>query len=332
LLNVKQRDPLHILDYVDNIYKDNKVIDQEFFAKTSDYKYPDLPPYLRKGDPRTDSDADTLLIQKFNENETSHSLLKDGQFFMSIKDLIRNHSSSSTENLNATKVLRFVFSAEKTRKLLAKCKSDGLKLTGVLNMFVILAYKSMSNKYGHELKKAYYMNSISLRQFLPEEMRPYSNTFSYMANAMPISFSLENYENNDSIEYYLNNFWKLAKLESNTLHKKIANNQQYIRWDWTKVNRGEDQMRFYYYLSNIGSYRWPLVVSTTSPFELKGSFMSMNLKKTENAKFEFELNTVSINDTLFWSCLYHFSSNDFDKMDELIQSVIYVSEKVVQSL
>jgi hypothetical protein len=313
---------------VDNIYKDKKVIDQEFFAKTSDYKYPDLPPYLRKSDPRTDSDADTLLMQKFNENETSYSLFKDGQFFMSIKDLIKNHSASSFGNQNATKVLRFSFSPEKTRKLLAKCKLEGLKLTGALNMFVFLAYKTLSNKYGHELKKMFYMNSISLRQFLPEEMRPNAETLSYMANALPITFSLENDDNNESIEYYLDNFWKLAKLESETLHKKIANNQQYIRWDWTKVNRGENQMRFYYYLSNIGAYRWPSVANTTSLFDLKGSYMSMNLTKNENAKFEFELNTVSINDSLFWSCLYHFSSNDFNKMDELLQAIVNVSDTV----
>jgi hypothetical protein len=324
-------EPYPILDYVDNIFKEKKVLDQEFFSNTADYKYPEMPPYLKKSSPKTDSDSDQSLLDKYIKNK-KYILLKDeSERFISICELIKNHSSSSPDNTNATKLITFCFGPEKVRKYLAKCKSEGLKLTGALNMLLILAFKVLSNKYNAELDRVYFMNSISLRQFLPEEIRSKAATFSYMANAMPIYFDLDQAEPNNSIEYYLENFWRLAKLESNTLHQKIANNQQFIRWDWAKVNRTDNQMLFYFFLSNIGAYTWPSNDSS-SLFDFKDSYMTLNLKKMDNAKFELEANTVSINDTLYWSFLYHLSANDYTIMDELKQTLIWLSDKVEEAL
>jgi hypothetical protein len=323
-------EPYPILEYVDNIFRDRKVIDQEFFAKTADYKYPDLPSHLKKSHTKTDSETDQRLFHKFNQDDQYFIKKDEKECFMSIKELIKNHSSSSFDNLNATKLMTFSFEPEKVKKYLAKCKSEGLKLTGALNMLLILTFKSLSKKYNSELNRIYYMNSISLRQFLAEDIRRKAASFSYMANAMPIYFDLNQKDSNESIEYYLANFWRLAKLESNTLHQKIANNQQFIRWDWTKVNRGENQMRFYYYLSNIGAYTWP--TGSNSLIELKGSYMTLNLKKMYSTIFEFAASTVSINDTLYWSFLYHFSANDYDMMDELKETLIDLSDKIADSL
>jgi hypothetical protein len=53
--------------------------------------------------------------------------------------MIKNQCTISPENQNGGKLMNLVFDSDKVEKLLKKCKADNLKLTGAINLLMVLA-------------------------------------------------------------------------------------------------------------------------------------------------------------------------------------------------
>jgi hypothetical protein len=190
-------------------------------------------------------------------------------------------------------------------------------------MLLVLAFKIINEKHGNKLSRFAYMNSISLRQFLPAEVREKAATFSYMANVVPTWFDLED----RPIEYLLANFWSMAKLESNTLHQKIANNQQFVRWNWLKSKPDKDEIMNSHYLSNIGAYR-----ATFNFLDLAESYMTLNIYKKTSNSYDFLVSNVSINNRLSWSFYYHMDSFTPAIVREIKDLVVSLSDLILEKI
>ena len=313
-----------ILDYVDNIFKDKKVKDQDFYRITSNYEYPKLAPFLKSVQKPKQPEIEKKFMRKFLFKEDIYLVDDKQEKFLTISDLIQEHSSFSELNQNALKFISLIFDQTKVRKMLEKCKEGNFKLTGAINMLLMLALKRVAAKRDYSMNKLSYMNSISNRQFLPDELKSKANTFSYMANVIPANMSFEDGDE----EYYIQNFWKYAKIESNTLHKKIANNHQFVRFDWSKLNFQEDENLADYYLSNIGAYS----VSNRDKIDVMESYILLDLSKKKSldlsGKTQIAVSTVSINNRLCWSFFYNGFSDDFNVIEDLKKNVLDLSEEV----
>ncbi len=314
-----------VLDYVDIIFKDEEIVEMDFFQKTYNYKYPKCPAYYETEPSFSMNERDQAFQKKITTKYGPLDLTgSNGQVMIDFDQMIKNQCTISPENQNGGKLMNLVFDSDKVEKLLKKCKADNLKLTGAINLLMVLAFKIVNERNNHYLKRFHYMNSISLRQFLPEPIKSKAASFSYMANVVPVAFDLEE----QPIEYFLDNFWSLAKLESNTLHQKIANNQQFVRWDWTKLKLGEDELACSYYLSNIGAYKTHGVLKI---IDLKESYMTLNINKKEKNSHDFLVSTVSINNTLCWSFMYHSTSYG-STIEEIRNLILDLSDKIVANL
>jgi hypothetical protein len=251
--------------------------------------------------------------------------------FISIGELIRKHSTWSAESDSALGMVRWKFDEHKVKKMLEKCKQTGMKLTGALNMLLIIAFQTMHERCHTKLEEISYMNSVSLRQFLPDNLKPNSATFSYMANFVPVVFDLRNGENDTSVEYLLRNFWTLAKEESNTLHKKISNNQQYRRFLWKNNKIEENQLPFYFYLSNIGGFSQ----GCDDAIQIQESYMNMDRRKNV-ANFRISAyfaltSVVSINNVLCWSWCYNTTTYERETIEELSRIILELSDKILEN-
>jgi hypothetical protein len=242
--------PYPVLEYVDNYFKDRNIIDQDFYKKTSKYTCPKIPESIMSDKHYKFDFEDQAMWYKFSNrsdliliDEISQNVLID------MSDLMQNYASNSESNKNAMKFSYIKFDREITEKLLRKCKEGKFKVNGVINMLMMIAVKDIYAQYGKELNEMNYMNSISLLQFFSKEDQKIMSTISYMATTMPISFKTD-----FTVDYMIDNFWSLAKEESNLLHNKLANNQQFKRFDWGNYTYCEEEAPYLFFSSNLGAY------------------------------------------------------------------------------
>jgi hypothetical protein len=311
-----------VIDYVDVIFKDEKIVNQEFFEKTYAYKFPKILPFYETEPNLSGREADKKSLNEFLSKHGPLFLTTNNKTLLStFEEMVNQHCSLSSDNNNGGNLDTLVFESDKVEKLLKKCKADNFKLTGVINMLLVLAFKIINEKHGNKLSRFAYMNSISLRQFLPAEVREKAATFSYMANVVPTWFDLEE----KPIEYLLANFWSMAKLESNTLHQKIANNQQFVRWNRLKYRPNKDELSCIYYLSNIGAY-----MKTLNFIDLTESYMTLRYNKSSCNTYDLHVSCMSINNRLCWSFYYHMDSFDPAFLSQLKQLIVSLSDSILE--
>jgi hypothetical protein len=309
-----------VVDYADNIFKDKQILDKEFYEKTSKYTCPKLPKFVFD-EPHTFDPEDEEMWQRFSKRSDLFIMDEASKnLFMNVSDLMQNYASNSESNENAIKFSYFKFDREKTEKLLKKCKKGNFKVNGVINMLMMIAVKDIYAKYGEELNEMNYMNSISWRQFLSKEDQEKFSSFSYMACALPISFKTD-----FTVDYMIENFWSIAKEESNLLHQKIANNQQFKRFDWGSYAFRDEETPCLYFSSNLGAFH------NTENGRLLKIVDSLNMQNDYlNSKtFCFSIVLLSIDNQLCWSFYYNRYANNFLFFEMAKKKIYQVLDKIV---
>ena len=137
--------------------------------------------------------------------------------------------------------------ADKYNRLLAKCKSNGAKFNGCLNLILTIALRNVLKKFGmNDREKITYILLMSQRNKFISDKDKNLSAMGYYITELPYSHAEESAED----ELDEKRFWSLSKAETNTTQENLNSNKLY-RVDLNTY--GSDGMLFSHFTSsNIG--------------------------------------------------------------------------------
>ena len=269
--------------------------------------------------------AKPLLINGLNREMTQICLPPlagifeaDNKLFITIAEL---HAS-----FNAVAQLQssFTVNEDTLSKLIVKCQHNNLKLNGCINMILLIALKMTYAKYTRfELEKIIYFNSISLRNYVAHEERSRFQTLGYMSNSIYKEFAAT-----DSVDLLLSNFWENAMQESNEMHTRFENNEQFYRSKW--LEPGNDELHFHYFLSNLGVKK----ASMSSEAHHESLIHVAEHYKVSNLferKFKgiFFGSMTTVNNKMFWSLLFSTKTVNLEFATFFEKSVLDILKLII---
>ena len=209
-------------------------------------------------------------------------------------------------------------------KLIVKCQHNNLKLNGCINMILLIALKMSYAKYTRlELEKVIYFNSISLRNFVAHEEKNRFHTLGYMSNSI-----YKEFEVTESVDSLLSNFWENAMQESNEMHSRFENNEQFYRSKW--LEPGKDELDFHYFLSNLGVKK-PSISSEVHHESLIHVAEHYKVSNLFERKFKgiFFGSMTTINNKMFWSLLFSTKATNLEFANFFEKSVLEILKLII---
>ena len=236
---------------------------------------------------------------------------KEGIFYYVNKKIFSTYREMVEENKNHfTAIQKISLEQNITQKLLEKCKQHQTKLTGCLHMITILATQQIFKNFAEEnIENVRYSTAVDMRPLL----NPPIDTFIKMGTfAIGFDSNFNSFINEiDKPNFWSQNFWSYAKLESDTLHSRIFRKEHFsIVDDLSTMKQSENlidlrfkQFQYHFKFSNRGDMSG--LIKTENQFiEFLESFTGMSY--TENNKSRIFTHFVeTIDKNLFWSWTYN---------------------------
>ena len=254
-------------------------------AIIENYKVPD---YFK---PKSEN-FENLLMKDANIN--TH----DNQVYMSIDSLLIEN-----KKISFTKFMSFVVETEKYLKILKKCKENGLKFTGYISTLIKTALTEAPDHFSDEhhrtvQKKFKYYVAASSRDSL--KLNNY-----IMGNYATILY----FESKIIDDRNYENFWDLAKKESDEIHFKIDTNdsasslkedEKFLK----EIEKGFcfDEYEKDFLLSNLGDMT-KYCITEANLFKIKEHYLLMSNRKYSIYNV-FVNGIATLNSRLFWTISY----------------------------
>lgn len=260
-----------------------------------------------------------LPIDIINNSELNGAFYSssNNQEYFSLKNLVELSQNS------VTKMHFMLFTGDALKKFLAACKSNNAKVTSVINMMFVLgwriAYEKLNEKFKTEdfesswnsrypnlsntklktakSQKITYSMITNLRNYLksiPNDMLAWmcTNIFS----------SFEKETNIDEPEFWQKTFWEYARIESENLHSRLEQGEQFQIFDALEHLKTEES-RVHFRLSNL---------ILPSSFVLNHSFKNFYLYDIYNTSSRINktnlsyVNVINYNERL--QCILSYNS------------------------
>jgi hypothetical protein len=170
-----------------------------------DFSYPKIPSNLRAKN-RCTSPIEIIDKERFVFDDKPEECLL-------IKDLLQ---SANTEYM--TKLKPLTIEADVMSKLLAKCKDHNAKLNGCLTVICSLATRDLYSRYDCQNATDF----VCIHTF--GNLRPFTNLGNLEMGCFAARFKVKvdlKDINVEEADFYKNKFWKMARHEHESLHKRI---------------------------------------------------------------------------------------------------------------
>ena len=211
------------------------------------FNFPKVPSFVNAKDAKHQSITDDYYYKNIDSSHLDGFIkTTKNENYISIKELIK----SSIMNNSKFKFLKFDKSL--IEPIIKKSKSKGVKMNGCINMILIIAHKLLYESYGVQINQINYYNSISFRQYLDKEEEKEAQKFSYLVSGLPKYYDFD-IPDQCGFDYYMNNFWSMAKLESDSFHERLNQKEHYISWVWNDFKYEPSNMWYEFFCANLGS-------------------------------------------------------------------------------
>jgi hypothetical protein len=232
-----------------------EAMQQKTYRPKEEYKF--LPPVEQLFPFRKDTKIKFFYCptpEFINETDAKQKTLSDDFYHKTIDKRHHSLQIKSTKPENSVKVSELIDLAQKNYSkckyvltdkkimdsLCLKCKQNNIKMNACLNMILVLCNKMLYEKYEIKRDTISYFNSISLRQFLDEGENERAHKYCYLVSGLPKLFELKS--DQTGMDHYVENFWRMAKLESDTFHERIAKKEHFISWKWDECKFSPAEM------------------------------------------------------------------------------------------
>jgi len=261
-----------------------------------------------------------LTINEIDLNGAFYSASDHSQF-----TTLRSLFDLSLDSI--TKIYFFTFTGNKFKKFLEICKTKRIKITGVINMIFILAWRKVYEILNKDNQtssssmrnKIYYSTAVSLRPYLNDVN---TNALCWLATTLYSSFEQET--NYSASDFWNTKFWELAQENSEQFHSRLKHGEQFNIFQPLKpLNTGESRTHFG--LSNL------IVPKQTHEhlklFKIDELYTTGSARKGREDNLTFN-NMININDSLFWTLSFnsYFIKNETVKLFQ--DSVLDIYDKL----
>jgi hypothetical protein len=236
----------------------------------------------------------------YNADEEGTFFTHDNKFFTTYKDMVQQNKD------HFTTVQALVFNADITQRLLQKCKNHKSKLSGSLQMILVLATQEIFKRFnGGETEGLYYSLAVSLRPFLDPPIE--SNRMGHCSKSF--KFEVHEFIDTSQEDFWSLKFWHYAKIESDEIHDRIAKQEYFNVGNIQAMNQVSSvdacvrQCKFHFKLSNRGDMT-SVLTTENQIFKFVESF-SGNSFSENNQTTLFGHYVESLNGQLFWSWGYN---------------------------
>lgn len=233
------------------------------------------------------------------------------------------------QSSSAFKYTSFILDESILNQLLSKCKQLGSKLTGCLNVIASLAMARLLrlNKFDSLSQKICY--------HLLANLRPFFNlgdlNIGYWAVVMNCVVGCEGVDI-ESGDEFKNEFWRLAKTESDSIHERIKEGELFesAKEDAVLLDMINKEVKFengggvHFALSNLGALQFKKL-KRLHPREF---YFCTSLVKDRWSALIFN-GICSIDGRLCWSIGYVAESISDNIIDEYINSIHFITKTVL---
>ena len=249
--------------------------------------------------------TDRQLYIPIAEIENTDDQELEGSFFSALdhSEYISLKSLLDLSRNSLTKMYFITFSGDKFKRFLATCKTKSIKITGVINMMFILAWRRVyeilnkNDKVGvAKTQRICFSTAVSLRPYLKEVN---SDGLSWLATTLYSSFEQET--NDLAFDFWKTTFWQLARQNSGSFHSRLQQGEQFNIFDQLKpLHSGESRTHFA--LSNLIVPKQ--ACECLKLFKIEQFYTTGSARKGREDNFTFH-NMISINDSLHWVLSYN---------------------------
>jgi hypothetical protein len=225
-----------------------------------------------------------------------------------------------------TKFKCFTLEASEFHKLYLNAKANGVKIAGCLNIVCALAVLDLYKEHnvdGHLTNKIYFHMLANLRRLLKMD----NLTMGFWAVVMSSFLDAEPIKNKKlDKEFLAKNFWSLAKKESDSIHKRIDENEWYqnaklsnLLLDLMEMGVKFENGSSHFCMSNLG--RVPM--NNLSLFKVTDIFFSVSVNENRWSAVCYH-GVCTIEDKLCWSLCYNSRLFDDCIIDSLIDKIGFI--------
>jgi hypothetical protein len=223
----------------------------------------------------------------------------------------------------STKSKGFILNAGILFKLLRKCKTKEIKLTGCLNVITALAtlhlYKNIVPYQSMYYEAIQFHLLVNLRPFLnPPLDNLASGLWAVVFNCILTESEL------------YKDFWQLAKIQSDSIHERLKQNEQFesAKMDFCLLEQIRSDMQFsngggvHFALSNLGSMK------NKTSIKIKEHHFGFSFVENRWNSLVFH-GITTVDDELSWSITYNSNAIKDDIVDELVQCISNIIAEII---
>jgi len=256
-------------------------------------------------------------VHKLVENSGSFYSDLDQSEYLSLEKLLEISSKSATK-FHCTK-----FTGDKFKKFLTKSKQLNAKITGVFNTMFIIAWQMVYKKFNIKPDQINYTTIVNLRPYLTNTD---PTSLVWLCNSLYSSFNKEINCDNEEGKFWSNEFWSIAKQESESFHARIKQGEQY-RLHESLAPMDANECRIHFGLSNLVVPSQ--ITDRLRMFQLNEVYTLSSYRSEWTNDLGYN-NIISIGDSLCWVISYnsYFVKNETIKL--FLDSVMFIYEKLCE--
>ena len=288
----------------------------------------------------------SFLAPTLNENETleiDNDATTRNVTFLCVKPII-SKSPNWRDNIygldlalqrkftNVTKFKEISIDADTFRKLVIVSKSNQVKLTGCLNLIYLLATHKSYLKYSNENEinfHIYYHLMVNLRSFLNID----AAQMGFFVSVLTCEFKFDSNSDGDHFELFVKKFWQLAKIESDTIHKRLSSNEhiEAAKCDgYQLLKQIKEGKKFvngggvHYALSNLGVVTPPKLENIC----INKYFYQVSMEAERWSSIIFN-GICSLNNRLIWGISYNSNLIRDEIIENLSNNIKKICDKLI---
>lgn len=229
-----------------------------------------------------------------------------------------------------SKFKSFTIPTDKFKQLYTKSKENGAKMAGCLNIVTALAILELYKEFKCDesyLKKIYFHMMANLRPLLKID----NLTMGFWPVVMNGFMNSEEILNQTiDMEFLKKNFWTLAKKESDSIHKRIADNELYqnaklgnFLLDLLDMGCKFENGGVHFASSNIGQ----VDMYNLDLFNITQIYFSVSCNPNRWSAVNFH-SICTVKDTLCWGITYNSNNYDDYVIDLLVKKILFIIDCV----
>lgn len=346
---------------VENLYTDKFQVEHLFQAKVADSIEQTVNAHLEKNP--IECEFNHVEPFKHPRNFMVKNFYSDRKFYISVDELNKpdadlkgafysDFDQSEVISLKAlvelskeslTKLYFIKLGGEKFKNFLVNCKKKGTKVTSVINMMFIIAWRlayenllddekstQLASELSSDSSDRYpiltntslnsartqpinYSTIVNLRGYL-KEYDP--DSLAWLCNSLYSRFDIDT-DLSDS-QFWTHKFWELARQESESFHARLKRGEQFkVTERLTPLQDGES--RIHYGLSNlvVPSY----VIQHLELFKIDELYTTASYRQGWSNDFSYH-NVISLGDTLCWVVSYNSNFIKNEAIKIFVNSVL----------